>query len=166
MSIIANISSIVTIILFVFYILGRVFIIFIERNRIYEKIDIEISKSDNTFDKYKIVDEYLLDDDSDEYMIITPIEKSYNWIKIFKYNNYEKNKKVCEHIRKAVLNIGYSIKIKAQIAELTPQYVVRFQRSDYVVGEVMIAHNGRNGIQEEMIKCKHTLKSILYYLLK
>jgi len=166
LNIIANISSIATIILFIFYFVGRIIIILKEIKLVCEKIELFITNDDEIFNKYKIVDDISLDDDCIEYMIITPCDKSYNWIKVFKYDDTELKKKTCKYYRKDILNKGHSIKINANIAETIPKYLVQFERSDYIVGEMIIAHNGKNGIQEEMIKCNHTIKSILYYILK
>jgi hypothetical protein len=164
-NIIANIASIATIILFIFYFIGRFIIIKKEKNGIYEQIDLYITNSENIFKKYKIVDEIVLDENSSEYMIITPTEKMYNWIKIYKYNGNELVKEECLW-SKDNLSKNHSIKIKAYIVERVPKYIIKFERSDYMTGEIFVVHNGKNVIQEEMIKCKHTLKSILYYVLK
>lgn len=165
MNTIANVASIMTIILFIFYFLGRFIIIIKEKENKYEQIDLYITNDNEVFKEYKIIEEYNLDEDCNEYMIITPREKSYNWFKIYEYDD-ESNKKNCIYNRNGFLNSGHSIKIKAKIAECIPKYIIKFERSDYIVGEMELSHNGKNGVQEELIKCKHTWKSILYYILK
>ena len=168
-NIIANIASIATIILFIFYFIGRFIIIKKEKSGIYEQIDLYTTNTENIFKKYKMVDEIVLDENPSEYMIITPTEKMYNWIKIYKYKyKYNGNELVKEKCLWSKENLykNHSIKIKTYVVEGIPKYIIKFERSDYMIGEIFVVHNGKNGIQEEMIKCKHTLKSILYYILK
>ena len=126
-NIIANIASIATIILFIFYFIGRFIIIKKEKNGIYEQIDLYITNSENIFKKYKIVDEIVLDENSSEYMIITPTEKMYNWIKIYKYNGNELVKEECLW-SKDNLSKNHSIKIKAYIVERVPKYIIKFEK--------------------------------------
>lgn len=165
METIANIASIMTIILFIFYFLGRIIIIIQEKERLYEQIDLYFTNNNNVFNKFKIVDEYILDEECNEYIIITPCEKSYNWFKIYEYND-NSNKKVCKYTRKKLLNSGHSLMITAYFAECIPNYIIEFERSDFIVGTLELVDNGKNGVQEELIKCKHTWKSILYYIFK
>lgn len=166
MNLIASIASIATIILFIFYFIGRIAIILKEKNLVYEKIDLFVTSDAKVFSKYKIVDNVSLDDNCIEYIIITTCDKPYNWIKIFEYTNDELDKKNCKYYRKEILNRGHSLKIQSYIPETIPKYLIKFERSDYIIGEFKISYNGKNGVQEEMIKCKHTLKSVLYYLLR
>ena len=163
---IANVASIITIILFIIYIVGRIIAILKEKNLIYEKIEIFYKNSKESLKKYKIVDEFELDKESDEYLIITPNDKSFDYISIYEYSDYLSGKKRRIYKRDKVLNKGYSIKINVIIAESMPRYLIKFQRSDYMNGEMEVVYNGKNGVQEEMIKCNHTLKSILYYFFK
>ena len=166
MELIADISSIMTIILFVFYFVGRIILILKEKKAIYERVDLIVTNDEEIFSKYKIVDEFILEDDGNEYMIITPREKSYNWIKIFEYKDDSLKKKNIKYYRKKLLNKDFSLKIKTNLAEGIPKYLIMFERDDYMIGELPISMNGKNGVEEELIKCKLTLKSILYYMLK
>ena len=81
-----NIASIATLILFVIYFIGRIISLIIEKKVIYEKIDIYIKEEDIPKD-LKISDEYRCEHEG-EILIITPYEKSYNWLAIYecKYN--------------------------------------------------------------------------------
>ena len=47
-----------------------------------------------------------------------------------------------------------------------PQYSLEFERNDYMKGYMYLQYNGKNGVEEEMLKFKHTFKSIIYYLFR
>ena len=44
--------------------------------------------------------------------------------------------------------------------------MIEFERADYIRGTLILQSNGKNGVQEEMIKLKHTWKSIIYYIFR
>ena len=83
----SDIASIATLILFIIYFIGRVITIFIEKNIKYEKIEIYSSENEIPRD-LKIIDEFKCDEFSKEILVIMPMTKSYNWVKIYecKYN--------------------------------------------------------------------------------
>ena len=142
-----DIASIATLILFVIYFIGRVISIIIERNIKFESIDIYCSEKD----------------------IITPQTKSYNWIAIYKCKYDEKKNQLVKTKQLYKTNRIYndtSFRVDTIISCAIPQYVLEFERSDYMKGKLYLQHNGKNGIEEEMLEFKHTLRSIIYYLFK
>ncbi len=162
-----NIASIATLILFVIYFIGRIISLIIEKKVIYEKIDIYIEEEDIPKD-LKISDEYRCEHE-EEILIITPYEKSYNWLAIYeckyneKTNNLEKVKEL-ERFEKIMNNT--SLRIDTILTCGIPLYMIEFERSDFIKGTLVLQSNGKNGIQEEMLKFHHTWKSVIYYLFK
>ena len=162
-----NIASIATLILFVIYFIGRIISLIIEKKVIYEKIDIYIKEEDIPKD-LKISDEYRCEHEG-EILIITPYEKSYNWLAIykFKYNEKNKNLKKVKELKKfeKIMN-NTSIRIDTVLTCGIPLYIIEFERSDFIKGTLILQSNGKNGIQEEMLTFHHTWKSVIYYLFR
>ena len=162
-----NIASIVTLILFVIYFIGRIISLIIEKKVIYEKIDIYIEEDDIP-KNLKISDEYRCEHEG-EILIITPYEKSYNWLAIYECKYDEKNNKLekvkeLEKFEKIMNNT--SIKIDTMLTCGNPLYMIEFERSDFIKGTLVLQSNGKNGIQEEILKFHHTWKSVIYYLFR
>ena len=118
---------------------------------IYEKIDIYIKEEDIPKD-LKISDEYRCEHKG-EILIITPYEKSYNWLAIYecKYNEKNNNFKKVKELEKfeKIMN-NTSIRIDTILACGIPLYIIEFERSDFIKGTLVLQSNGKNGIQEEM----------------
>ena len=162
-----NIASIATLILFVIYFIGRIISLIIEKKVIYEKIDIYIEEDDIP-KNLKISDEYRCEHEG-EILIITPYEKSYNWLAIYECKYNEKNDKLekvkeLEKFEKIMNNT--SIRIDTILTCGIPLYMIEFERSDFIKGTLVLQSNGKNGIQEEMLKFHHTWKSVIYYLFR
>ena len=159
-----NIASIATLILFVIYFIGRIISLIIEKKVIYEKIDIYIKEEDIPKD-LKISDEYRCEHEG-EILIITPYEKSYNWLAIYecKYNENLKKVKELKKFEKIMNNT--SIRIDTVLTCGIPLYIIEFERSDFIKGTLILQSNGKNGIQEEMLTFHHTWKSVIYYLFR
>lgn len=165
MEFISNLASIITVILFIGAIIGKIFVIMHERKSECEKVDLMITNNEKAFSKYKIIDECILDEKCTEYVLITPTSKYYNWLKIYRYN-FEKDS-IGECVFKTdKIYYNQSVKINAWVTCGMPNYIVVFERDDYMRCSMPISHNGKNGIQEKLINCKLTFKSILYYLFK
>lgn len=162
-----NIASIATLILFVIYFIGRIISLIIEKKVIYEKIDIYIKEEDIPKD-LKISDEYRCEHEG-EILIITPYEKSYNWLAIYecKYNEKNNNLKKVKELKKfeKIMN-NTSIRIDTVLTCGIPLYIIEFERSDFIKGTLIMQSNGKNGIQDEMLTFHHTWKSVIYYLFR
>ena len=162
-----NIASIATLILFVIYFIGRIISLIIEKKMIFEKIDIYCNEEDIP-NNLKIVDEHKCKY-SEEILIITPHEKSYNWLAIYECKYNEKNNKLekCKELEKfeKIIN-DTSIRVDTIISCGIPSYMIEFERSDYIKGILILQSNGKNGVQEELIELHHTWKSIIYYLFR
>ena len=163
-----DIASIATLILFIIYFIGRIISIIIEKNIKYETVDVYYNEKDVS-KSFKIVEEVKISDEYSDILIITPQIKSYNWIRIYECK-YDENKNKLIKI-KQLCEIGKiyndtSLRVDANISCGIPQYILDFERSDYMKGKLILQYNGKNGIQEEMLEFNHTLKSIIYYLFK
>lgn len=160
--IIGFISSISTLILFFMYFIGKFIIIKSNQSLIRDKI--EAVYNNDAIDTYKIVESY--DVGGEERLIITSIN-GINYIKCYKQNydcetcKLTNAELVFEH---GFLNIGNSIEINTVLVEGIPQYKIEYETSDFMIGEMYLQYNGKNGIASECVRIKHTLKSYIYYL--
>lgn len=162
-----NIASIATLVLFIIYFIGRIISIIIEKNIIYEGINIYNNEEELSKD-LKIIDEYRCKY-AEEILIITPHEKSYNWLSIYECRYNEKNnklEKVKELKRFEKIMNDTSIRIDTVLPCGIPKYMIEFERSDFIKGSLLLQYNGKSGVQEEMININHTWKSVIYYLFR
>lgn len=164
----SDIASIATLILFVIYFIGRIITIIIEKNIKYERIE-RYFKEEEIPKDLKIIDDYKCDEFSQDILIIIPTTKSYNWVKIYecryneKTNRLEKVNKIYNSER--IYN-DHALRIDTTITCGIPNYILEFERCDYMNGELILQENGKNGIEEELLIFKHTFRSILYYLFR
>ena len=165
---ISDIASIATLILFVIYFIGRIISIIIEKNIKYETID--VYNNEKAINKnIKIVDEYCCSEECNDILIITPQTKSYNWVAIYRCEYDEKTNDLIKREQLYKTERIYndvSFRIDTTLSCGIPQYVIEFERSDYMKGKLYTQYNGKNGIEEDMLIFNHTLKSVLYYLFK
>lgn len=164
----SDIASIATLILFVIYFVGRVITIIIEKNIKYERIERYGSENEIPRD-LKIIDDFKCNEISQDILIIIPTTKSYNWVKIYECNYNEKKNRLVK--TKKIYNSeriynDHALRIDTIITCGIPNYILEFERCDYMKGELILQENGKNGIEEELLVFKHTLKSILYYLFR
>ena len=164
----SDIASIATLILFVIYFIGRIITIIIEKNIKYERIERYFTEDEIPKD-LKIIDDYKCDEFSQDILIIIPTTKSYNWVKIYecryneKTNRLEKVNKIYNSER--IYN-DHALRIDTTITCGIPNYILEFERCDYMNGELILQENGKNGVEEELLIFKHTFRSILYYLFR
>lgn len=166
METVGYISSICTIVLFVFYIIGRFIIILNERKFIHERIIWYYSNEPDKEKKYNIQEHIILDGKSKTGLIITPNNSAIKRIKIYYYNNSLNKKGTLIIDKKIFLDSGYGIFIQTDNPELLVNYYMEFERLDGMICKFKIKSNSRNGISEELIECQHTCCSVIYYLLK
>ncbi len=158
-------SSIATLLLFIAYFIGKYFIIRQMTDIISEKVDLHY---DNNQKGYQIIHEYDLGESNDEQVYLYSTD-TLKWIKIYEYIYDEKKsmsikgKLVLEH---KYLRNGFAIKINTRLPCGSPNYVIEYQRRDFIIGKLELAENGKNGLLDQGLSVKHTFKSILYYLVK
>ncbi len=164
---IGEIASIATLILFVIYFIGRIISLTIEKKMVFERVDIYYREEEIPH-SFKIVAEYGCES-ADEILIITPHEKSYNWLAIYdcKFNEITKKLEKGKELErfKNILN-DTSVKLDIIISCGIPSYMIEFERTDFTRGILVLQCNNKNGVQEELIESHHTWKSVIYYLFR
>lgn len=160
-SLIGFASSLITLLLFVMYILGRIILI--------KKMEVTLLESlkvcrDNELDDVEVVEEFTLGENNSEVVYLTSDEPM-RYIKFYEYDfmNERNGTLLYQH---GLLKNGYTIKINTYLTCGIPNYLIEYQRFDYVKGRVLLGENGKNGLIIENLEIKHTLKSIIYYLIK
>ncbi|MCM3393716.1 MULTISPECIES: hypothetical protein [Cytobacillus] len=154
-------SSIVTLMLFLSYIIGRYYLI--KRMEITLKESVEISYNNDNHN-FNVIEEYTLGDLDSEIVYLSSSEPL-RWIKFYEYNHNSKNYKgklIGEH---RVLRNGHALKINTYLTCGIPNYLIEYQRFDFIIGELILAEDGKNGNVSQNLSIKHTFKSILYYLI-
>lgn len=157
-------SLIATLVLFILYFCGKYFIIRQMTNTIFENV----VRFDNAPNNLRIKEEYNIGENNSEHIYVYSSDPL-RWIKIYEchFNDREKifikDKLLVTH---GYLRNGYTIKINTYLPCGIPSYIVEYQRYDFITGNLLLAENGKNGIADEGLSTKHTIKSLLYYFIK
>lgn len=152
---IGTISSLLTLITFIMYILGKIWVIKINK-KLYYEAPFELSEYNNNNNN-----------NSDTFYVIS--NNPINWYKIYEID-YDKNMNIQKkhtklisekkNLRKnALIDVGY-------LTCGCPNKILVFERFDYMIGEILLqspTYDGHIHIHGDM---KHTWKSILFYLVK
>lgn len=154
-------SSIVTLILFGTYILGRY--LMIKRMEITLLETIEVSR-DGEPKGFNVVEEFELGENTSESIYLTSTEPI-RYIKFYSYD-FQRNKNGGLLQQYGLLKNGQAIKINTYLTCGIPNYVIEYQRFDYVKGRLALGENGKNGSVAESLEIKHTFKSIVYFLVR
>lgn len=158
-------SSIISLVLFIIYIIGRCFMINEMKVTISETFDLFYNDEERDF---KVVEEYDIGDNNTEKIYLKSSE-TLRWIKVYESEYNEKNNKFNKGrllLNHNLLKRGFAVKLNTYLPCGIPSYIIEYQRYDFIIGELVLAENGKNGILEEQVSIKHTIKSILYYLVK
>lgn len=165
-----DIASVATLVLFVFYFLGRFWSITKEKVCIRESFgletvgfdDVPAEDRENYYDIngggeiVSITSEVPI-----LWMKIIPIQYDENWVDI----TPKKAAPVVE--QREPIKSNCPVYLRTNIPEAFPAYKVRFCRYDYMIVSFDIGYNGRHGGMAPVnYRISHTLKSYLYYLLK
>lgn len=168
--IIGTISSVATLILFVFYFLGRIWIMLKTKNLMLEDFDVE--DIDHCSDVPEDRGIYYDINGGGEIVTIRSSQPIL-WLNVIpiKYNDdfeditKKKDKPIVTH--RNLIKRNESICLRIDICDGLPVYKVCFQRFDYIIVSFDIEYNGRNGgVSPTNYKMNHTCKSILYLLFK
>ena len=158
-------SSIISLVLFITYIIDRCFMINEMKVTISETFDLFYNDEERDF---KVVEEYDIGDNNTEKIYLKSSE-TLRWIKVYESEYNEKNNKFNKGrllLNHNLLKRGFAVKLNTYLPCGIPSYIIEYQRYDFIIGELVLAENGKNGILEEQVSIKHTIKSILYYLVK
>ncbi len=166
----SDIASVATLILFIFYFLGRAWTITKEKILMRESFDLENTKFDDEFTEDR--ENYYDIDGTGEIISITS-EIPILWLEVvpIKYNEdwVDITPKRATPIvdLKGPIKSNCPIFLRMDIPEGFPAYKIRFCRFDYMVVSFDIGYNGRfGGMAPWNYKISHTVRSYLYYLLK
>lgn len=165
-----NVASVATLILFVFYFLGRIWTISKEKALMRETFGFENIEFDNELTEDR--ENYYDINGGGEIISITS-EVPILWMQVIPIK-YDKNliditsKKtppIIDH--REPIKSNCPIFFRTNIPEGFPTYKIRFCRFDYVIVSFDIGYNGRlGGMTPVNYQISHTLRSYLYYLLK
>ncbi len=61
---------------------------------------------------------------------------------------------------------GHTIQINTYLTEGIPNFVIEYQRFDFLIGKLDLVENGKSGVISENLRIRHTIKSFIYYLVK
>lgn len=162
---VGTIASVATLVLFVFYFIGKGIAIHIGGKLVYEPFEFYLD-SDEIPESKKVAATYDLGDG--ESIVITST-RGVNSVKCYAYQHNTQKRRhksknlVFEH---GFLNVGQSIEIKTYLAECVPEYYLEYVTCDYLKGFFPIQCDIATCNLQKHIKLKHTWKSFLYYLVK
>jgi len=167
MSLIGLISSLITVVLFIFYIVGKLFLIKQMKVTLFEKFDLayyQDTKNDIQKGNYEIVERLDIGESNNEVIYITP-SQPLRYLNIYKFDPNEFKKGELVNTIGPVAN-GHTIQINTYLNCGMPSFSIEFQRFDFVKGILFLAENGKTGILSQNLVLKYTFKSYLYYLVK
>ena len=156
-----DIASITTLILFVFYFVGRTITIFTVRKINYEAI--KVSKADSEAEE---IDEVWNVEDVPYAVLLTSTQGIFD-IKLYKII-YDDELNIIGYKleeQKDFLNIGQVLEIKTMLPDIHAG-VLEYTMIDYRKVSFELVDNMRGGTFSSLAKPRHTLKSVLYYYFK
>lgn len=163
--IISAISSIATLILFILYFIGRIWAINKNKKMLYEEFTLDYLSETSGIKK----NEYDLGGND---LLTISSAQGLNWIKLYEVEYCDKkNKFKCISkepvINHKLLSVNEKMYIKTLVPCGIPRYMIKFERTDYIVGRFYIGFNGKyGGLSMVDYKSKPTLKGYLYYICK
>lgn len=165
--VVSNISSIITCILFILYIIGRIWKIFVTKNLKYEKFIRTDTNTEFGINSYDNV--IFIDDEGEEFSI----SSSYGirCIKFYKLSYRPSNNSLSSLASKKLvhthknLNINDLLYVRCDLGECVPSIQICIERMDYVKVIFELYSSGRTGnILVRTYKYKMTIRSLIYYL--
>lgn len=158
-----DIASITTLILFVFYFVGRTITIFTVRKINFESIAVSTGRLN-----VENVEEVWYAGENTPYSVLLTSTQGIFDIKLYK--------KVCDselnligyklEEQKDFLNIGQVLEIKTMLPDIHAGYVLEYTMIDYRKVSFDLVDNMRGGAFSATAKPRHTWKSVLYYIFK
>ena len=158
-----DIASIATLILFVFYFIGRTITIFTVRKINFESIDV----STGSLNVEDVEEVWYAGEDTPYSVLLTSTQGIFD-IKLYK--------KVCDselnligyklEEQKDFLNIGQVLEIRTVLPDIYATYILEYTMSDYRKVSFELVDNMRGGTFSSLAEPKHTWKSVLYYIFK
>jgi hypothetical protein len=171
--VLGGISAVATLILFVIYFVGRCIVIGIEKKVCYDEVAYISAKDSRCYNIVDQIDTVSSNGDDEtnasiKLFVLTSRQGIRN-IETFKICYDDGFKRIAKLLKVAscdFLNVGQSFAIKVFVPEIFPEYRIVFHTQDFKKVTLDISDNLKSGVVSEMLRPKHTFKSILYYLFK
>lgn len=158
-----NISAVISLILFVTFIIGRIWAILQTKNEVDEGLDREFNEN------FKIIEEFDLGENNEERIYLSATNTLLN-VKIYECKFSQRSGKVSKgklYMNCGKLRNGFTFQFNTHLSEGIPSYLLEYQlNNDYTKGQLLFVENGKNGIIAENIYKKHTIKSVFYHFCK
>ena len=165
--IVSNISSIVTCILFVLYVIGHIWKVVVTQNTRYEKFKVVPYNSDFDIDGNDNV--VIIDDIGEEFSISSTC--GIRNIEIYKVNYEFGDSGSISLISKELkstykdLNINDALYVRCDLGECIPTTQITIERMDYTKVTFELYSSGKTGnIRVSNYNFKMTIRSLIYYL--
>ena len=165
--IVSNISSIVTCILFVLYVIGHIWKVVVTQNTRYEKFKVVPYNSDFDIDGNDNV--VIIDDIGEEFSISSTY--GIRNIEIYKVNYEFGDSGSISLIYKELkstykdLNINDALYVRCDLGECIPTTQITIERMDYTKVTFELYSSGKTGnIRVSNYNLKMTIRSLIYYL--
>lgn len=162
-SIIGLISSLITLLVFLMYIVGK--ICAIKKAEMFLTESFFVSQENETSD-INITKEINLDEDIEahETVYLVPTEPIRD-ISFYTYD-WELDKEGTFISSLGSLKTGEALCIHTHLPGGIPKYIIKYERFDYVKGKLALSEDGRGLTKFRTPKIKHTIKSYFYHLVK
>ncbi len=160
-----DIASVATLILFVFYFIGR--IITIVRNRYVFVDELRMMDAEFEYEGCNIVQVFDLEKEACNTFILTSRQGIYDLAVYRILYDSDFNRIGRERLEKntySFLNIGQSLAFRVTSPEIFTTYEVEYYTPDYKRVTIALWDNPKNGVLSESAKPKNTFKSIMFHL--
>lgn len=156
-------SSITTLLVFLMYIVGKIYSI--KSTEMFLKESFFV-KHDNDTSDINITKEIELEEDLTAYETIYLVPS--DPIRYIRFYNYDWENdcegELIEDVGK--LKVGEALCIKTHLPCGIPKYIIKYERFDYVIGTLVLQEDGRGLTNIRTPEIKHTLKSYFYHLVR
>lgn len=158
-------SSITTLILFVFYFVGRIITIISVKRIWKDKVILGVSDYQN----YEVIDDVVVDKSMQQrYGILLSKEgirnlRIYSVVPDRRGLSTQKGKRVYKN---PFVNIDHAVAICMETGDLYPTLIIEYTTFDYMKVRLEWRDNLKSGVFGEFVKPKHTLRSFCYYLFR
>lgn len=162
---ISLVSSVATLILFVFYFIGRIITIFSVKQIWKDKVIIGIQDES----EYEIVDYVGVEEGTDNLYGVLISREGIRDLKVYEVTCSEEGLRIQkgqELFSKDFLNIDQAIGFYVETGDLFPTLIIEYKTFDYMKVRLEWRDNLKSGVFSEFIQLKHTIKSFCYYLFR
>ena len=167
--IISLVASLATLLLFIFYFVGRIWSIRIRKNEVHEKVVF----LENDLDEQELdilINRKLFYSFGDEVVAKIIFEQPIRWVKVCKTDHiYSDEQSVQEDIvlhTVTDLSAGSVFYVQATIPDVFQPYWIEYERYDYSRARIFLVYSGLSGNMAMITNLALTVKSWAYYLIR